>query len=117
MSVIIAGQVGAQWGLTPQTGFIAQASEADSTIEENPTKDAHGEVAWTSFYNPTRTTECGGVWLGAAFQLGAAMGALASILVGPPFGTVYCVGQRTSGLCDGFVGFHARGKQYQFQQY
>lgn len=112
MSVIIAGQSGAQWGLTPQSGFIAQSSEADSTIEENPTKDTNGEVAWTSFFNPARTIDCGGVWLGAAFTLGSTMGALAAILVGSPSGSVWCVGQRTTGACDGFVGFHARGKQY-----
>lgn len=112
MSVILAGQTGAHWGLTAQIGFIAQSSEADSTIDENPTKDANGEVAWTSFYNPTRTIECGGVWLGAAFNLGEAMGAVCAVLIGSPSGTVWCVGQRTTGACDGFVGFHVRGKQY-----
>lgn len=112
MSVIIAGQAGARWGLTPQTGFVAQSSEADSSIEENPTRNADGEVWWTSFFNPTRTIECGGVWLGAAFSLGQSMGALAAILVGSPSGTVWCVGQRTTGACDGFVGFRVRGKQY-----
>jgi len=112
MSVIIAGQTGAQWGLTAQSGFIAQSSDADSTIDENATKDANGEVAWTSFYNPTRTIECGGVWLGAAFTLGQAMGALAAVLAGGPSGTIWCVGQRTTGENVGFVGFHVRGKQY-----
>lgn len=112
MSVIIVGQTGAVWGLTPQTGFIAQSSEADSTIEENPTKDANGEVAWTSFFNATRTIECGGVWLGGGFNLGRAMGALGATLVGSPSGTIWCVGQRTTGENVGFVGFHVRGKQY-----
>ena len=112
MSVIVVGQAGATFGLTPQSGFIAQSSEADSQIDENPTKNADGEVTWTSFGNPTRTTECGGVWLGGGFTMGTAMGALACILVGQPSGTVWCVGQRTTGVNDGFVGFHVRGKQY-----
>lgn len=114
MSVIIVGQAGAQWGLTPQTGFIAQSSEADSTIDENPTKDANGEVAWTSFFNPVRVTECGGVWLGAAATLGQSIGALGAILVGAPSGSIWCVGQRITGSNEGFVGFHVRGRQYQF---
>jgi len=112
MSVIIVGQTGATWGLSPQLGMIAQTSEADATIDENPSENADGEVEMTSFFNPTRTVEIGGILLGGGYSLGAAMSAAAAILLGSPSGTIWCTGVRTTGLNTGFFGFHIRGKQY-----
>lgn len=112
MSVIIAGQSGATWGLNPQVGMIAQSSEADANIDENPSENADGEVEMTSFFNPTRAVEIGGILLGDGYQLGVAMSAAAALLLGSPSGTIWCTGVRTTGVNTGFFGFHIRGKQY-----
>jgi hypothetical protein len=111
MPVIVVGQTGAVWGLNPAAGFIAQLGEADATIEENPSKNADGEVEMTSFYNPTRSVEVGGVFLGGGATLGAAM-AVNILIIGQPDGSIFCIGLRTSQSCDGFAGIHLRGKQY-----
>lgn len=113
MPVIIAGRAGAVWGLNEQVGMIAQMGEADASIEENPSKNADGEVEMTSFYNPTRAVEIGGVFTGGGGQsLGVAMVTAALLLIGSPSGAVYCKGLRSTQACDGFLGIHLRGIQY-----
>lgn len=112
MPVTVVGISGATWGLTPLAGLIAQMGESESTVEENPSKNANGEVAMTSFYNPTRSVEIGGVWLGGGASLGGAMAAFAFLLIGAPSGGIYCKSLRMSGSCESFVMMHLRGIQY-----
>lgn len=64
MPVIIAGQSGASWGLSPETGIIAQHGTWETEIEENPSKNADGEYEMTSFYNPTQSIMLFGISLG-----------------------------------------------------
>lgn len=113
MPVIVAGRSGAIWGLSEVSGMILQQTETESSIEENPSKNANGEVAMTSFFNPTRTVEIGGVYTGISASVGSPISIGSVLLLGSPSGGMYCTSVRTGGQCDGFVGVHIRAKQYQ----
>lgn len=112
MPVTVVGRGGAVWGLNEQSGLIAQTGEADASVDENPSKNTDGEVEMTSFYNPTRSIEIGGIYTGFADVLGEDISVSALLLIGKPNGRVNLKGLRTSQGSDGFVGIHLRGIQY-----
>lgn len=112
MPVIIAGRTGATWGLSEVSGMIAQSGESESSIEENPSKNADGEVKMTSFYNPTRSIEYGGIYTGFSAALGEGLAVSSILLVGSPNGSVFCKGLRMREVNDGFVSISAKAIQY-----
>ena len=65
MSVIVAGQAGATWGLNAESGMIAQHGAWETEIEENPSRNPDGEFQMTSWFNPTQSITLYGISLGA----------------------------------------------------
>lgn len=112
MPVIVAGQSGARWGLSPSTGMIAQRAHSSSHIEKNEGDDANGEVGMVSYFNSTRNVDVGGIWLGAAPSLGTAFSA-AFLAVGAPGGSVFCEGIDMDEVNVEFTKIDIHGFQYQ----
>lgn len=113
MPVIIAGVAGASWGLSAQSGMIVQASESETSIEENPSRNEDGEECWTAFCNPTRKVEISGIYLGISVLMAQAMPTGAALLFGTTSlnGAIYCTNVRVSGENTGFQHFSMTGKQ------
>lgn len=74
MAVITIGQTGATWGLTAETGLLVQSHTSKDTREKNQVRDAQGDFALVSFYNPTQSISLSGVMITATGIAAAAPG-------------------------------------------
>lgn len=52
MAVITIGTTGATWGLTAETGVLVQTFSQKISREKNEVRDAGGDIALVSYYNP-----------------------------------------------------------------
>lgn len=79
MAAIIIGVSGAIWGITAETGVIAQSAGAKSTREKNQVRNESGEFVLVSFYNPLQNYTVEGVFTSAAGVGAAAPGTALTI--------------------------------------
>jgi hypothetical protein len=112
MPVITVGAGSATWGLSAQTGMLAQRGTSEASVEKNTGKNASGEVALLSLYNPTRSIEISGVLFGLPAYVGQTMGVTAIFLLGSPSGNVYCESVRVEHGNEDFAKVTVRGTQY-----
>ena len=71
MPVTTIGSAGVIWGLSTESGIIAQSVSAKTTREKNQVRNESGEFVAVAFYNATQTFSVAGVLTGSS-GLGAA---------------------------------------------
>ena len=64
MPVTTIGSAGVIWGLSAETGIIAQSVSAKTTREKNQVRNESGEFVAVAFYNATQTFSIAGVMTG-----------------------------------------------------
>lgn len=95
MPATIIGITSAVWGVTAETGVIAQSAGAKSTREKNQIRNESGEFALVSFFNALQTFVIEGVFTGAS-GIGAAVPGTALTIAntnannGVTAGGIYC---------------------------
>ena len=94
MAVITIGTTGATWGLTAETGVLVQTYSQKVSREKNEVRDAIGDVALVSYYNPLAKISFSAVIAGSTGIVTSAPGvaqtfANISSANGSPTGGVY----------------------------
>lgn len=89
MSVITAGQSGATWGMTPETGVIAQSLGFKVGRELKEEKGPQGDAALLAFFNAKGKYTGGGVIIGASGWAVAAPGIALVVANDPQTGSTY----------------------------
>jgi len=79
MPVTTIGSAGVIWGLSTETGIIAQSVSAKTTREKNQVRNESGEFVAVAFYNATQTFSVSGVMTGASGLASAAPGVAMSL--------------------------------------
>ena len=79
MPVTTIGSAGVIWGLSTETGIIAQSVSAKTTREKNQVRNESGEFVAVAFYNATQTFSVSGVLTGAGGLASAAPGVAMSL--------------------------------------
>lgn len=79
MPVTTIGSAGVIWGLSTETGIIAQSVSAKTTREKNQVRNESGEFVAVAFYNATQTFSVSGVLTGAGGLATAAPGVAMSL--------------------------------------
>lgn len=74
MPVTLIGTSGVAWGLTAESGIIAQSVSAKTTREKNQVRNESGEFVAVAFYNATQTFSVSGVLTGSSGLASAAPG-------------------------------------------
>lgn len=95
MPATIIGVSGAVWGITAETGVIAQSASSKVTREKNQVRNESGEFALVSFFNALQNFTVEGVFTSAT-GIGAASPGFALSLAntntnnGVTAGGIYC---------------------------
>ena len=97
MAAALFGTAGLEWGLTEETGILAQSYDRTVTGEKKQAKNHEGETAGISYYDPHAEHSIEGYITGATGIAAAAFGAtltIANILTGNGVaaGLVICSG-------------------------
>lgn len=79
MPVTTIGSAGVIWGLSTETGIIAQSVSAKTTREKNQVRNESGEFVAVAFYNATQTFSVSGVLTGTGGLASAAPGVAMSL--------------------------------------
>ena len=79
MPVTTIGSAGVIWGLSTETGIIAQSVSAKTTREKNQVRNESGEFVAVAFYNATQTFSVSGVLTGSSGLASAAPGVAMSL--------------------------------------
>jgi hypothetical protein len=74
MPVTTIGSAGVIWGLSAESGIIAQSVSAKTTREKNQVRNESGEFVAVAFYNATQTFSVAGVLTGSSGLATAAPG-------------------------------------------
>ena len=80
MPVTTIGSAGVIWGLSTETGIIAQSVSAKTTREKNQVRNESGEFVAVAFYNATQTFSVSGVLTGSSGLASAAPGVAMSLV-------------------------------------
>lgn len=95
MPATIIGITSAVWGVTAETGVIAQSAGSKSSREKNQVRNESGEFALVSFFNALQTFTVEGVFTGNS-GIGAAAPGVALTIAntnsnnGVTAGGIYC---------------------------
>ena len=107
MPATIVGDTSLTWGLTPETGMIAESFSQENSVKEKAALDEQGEEAAVSFYGESEEISLSGFLTTGAKDLTAAL--TVANQVGS--GTVYQTNFRINGANEDFqkVDITAKG--------
>lgn len=119
MAVITIGTTGATWGLTAETGVLVQTYSQKVSREKNEVRDAIGDVALVSYFNPLAKISFSAVLAGTTGVATAAPGVaqtFANIAAsnGSPTGGVYIDDVELSYANTEFKKISGSATRYQF---
>ena len=99
MPVTTIGSAGVIWGLTAETGIIAQSVSAKTTREKNQVRNESGEFVAVAFYNATQTYAVAGVLTNASGLATAAPGVALSLTNTAILNSVHCSAEIPAIIC------------------
>lgn len=97
--------------MSSNTGMIAQRGHTEARLDKNEAENSDGQVGSVSYYNPLRTIELSGIWLGGVPVIGSTY-SVAINLIGNPTGSVYLETLSTDESNADFVRISTRSTQY-----
>lgn len=117
MAVITIGTTGGQWGLSSETGIIAQDVTFKAGREKNIKRDQNGEPALIAFYGATQTVHVHGIIIGSSGVAAAAPGVALTLsntntLNGVSSGACYVDDVELKKVNVDFVEINVNGTQY-----
>jgi hypothetical protein len=117
MAAALFGTSGLEWGLTAETGILAQSYSRSVTGSEKEAKNHEGETAGVSLYDPKAEHTVGGYITGSTGIAAAAFGVALTIANvvsgnGVAAGLVLCTGVSDTLANEDYRMIEATAKQW-----